>query len=193
MSKSIKTFFDGAVSSKSNKKARTEKIDEPTIEEQTIAPSAEHTTSDSVDDVESVPSDFINWDALDASWKVKLAVEHAKPYFKTLQRFLNAESKTQTIFPPKNQVFSAFNLCPFDNVKVSVLLLSVAMFYQYCTTFVAGRGDWTRPISWRWSSPRLGFFGAARRCDPSFSEEHDQRSKGAINANSFTVVTVTVQ
>lgn len=55
------------------------------------------------------------------SWKPYLQCEFEKPYFKNLIGFIKAEYKTNTCFPPENQVFNAFNLCFFENVKVVII------------------------------------------------------------------------
>ena len=41
--------------------------------------------------------------------------------FKMLSEKLDAEYKTHKIFPPRELVFSAFDLCPYENVKVVIL------------------------------------------------------------------------
>ena len=56
-----------------------------------------------------------------SSWQNVLAEELEKPYFKQLQEFLAEERKTQTIFPPQKDVFSAFELTPYENVNVLLL------------------------------------------------------------------------
>lgn len=58
---------------------------------------------------------------LPPSWQNVLEGEFEKPYFKTLQTFVEEERKKHTIFPPEEDVFSAFDLTPYD--KVNVLLL----------------------------------------------------------------------
>ncbi len=55
------------------------------------------------------------------SWKALLKEEFKKEYFKTLTDFVKNEYKTQTIFPPGSQIFSAFDHCPFEQVKVVIL------------------------------------------------------------------------
>ncbi|MFH7025909.1 MAG: uracil-DNA glycosylase [Heteroscytonema crispum UTEX LB 1556] len=55
------------------------------------------------------------------SWQTILAEEFDKPYFQKLQDFLAEERQSQTIFPPKEDVFSAFNLTPYENVNVFLL------------------------------------------------------------------------
>jgi uracil-DNA glycosylase len=47
--------------------------------------------------------------------------EVSKPYFQELRHFLQQEGETATIFPPKQLVFRALDLCPLDTVKVVVL------------------------------------------------------------------------
>ncbi|WP_310428192.1 uracil-DNA glycosylase [Chamaesiphon sp. VAR_48_metabat_135_sub] len=55
------------------------------------------------------------------SWQKVLAEEFEKPYFQKLQDFLIEERQTQTIFPAAADVFSAFELTPYENVNVLVL------------------------------------------------------------------------
>ena len=47
--------------------------------------------------------------------------ERQKEYFKKLETFLEEEYRTKTIFPPKDEVFTAFKLCEFDDVKVVII------------------------------------------------------------------------
>lgn len=55
------------------------------------------------------------------SWKDVLREEQEKPYFKKLQLFLDKEYATQTIFPARNEIGSAFRITAYDNVKVVIL------------------------------------------------------------------------
>ncbi|BAZ39855.1 uracil-DNA glycosylase [Calothrix sp. NIES-4101] len=55
------------------------------------------------------------------SWHSVLAEEFDKPYFRQLQDFLVEERQTQTIYPPEADVFSAFELTPYEEVKVLLL------------------------------------------------------------------------
>lgn len=41
--------------------------------------------------------------------------------FKVLDDFLDGEYASKTIFPPREEIFTAFNLTPFDDVKVLIL------------------------------------------------------------------------
>ncbi|MCF7830532.1 uracil-DNA glycosylase [Candidatus Gracilibacteria bacterium] len=59
---------------------------------------------------------------IEASWLKVLQDEFQKPYFQELKEFLVQEIKSgKKIFPPPSQIFSAFDFCPFDNVKVVIL------------------------------------------------------------------------
>jgi len=58
--------------------------------------------------------------SLDASWEEHLRSEIRKPYFAELVEKLNIEYK-EVCYPPKDRIFNAFNLCPFNNVKVVIL------------------------------------------------------------------------
>lgn len=58
---------------------------------------------------------------IDSSWKEILADEFEKPYFKTLRRFVRDEYGTSTVYPQAKHIFRAFDLCPFDTVKVVII------------------------------------------------------------------------
>jgi uracil-DNA glycosylase len=58
---------------------------------------------------------------LPASWRSALAAEMEKPYFKELEGFLAAERKKHQIFPPEGDVFNAFKLTPYEDLKVLLL------------------------------------------------------------------------
>lgn len=53
-----------------------------------------------------------------------LAGEFDKPYMKGLQGFLQQEWGSQTIYPPKDSIFRAFNALPFDQVGRLIMLTS---------------------------------------------------------------------
>lgn len=55
------------------------------------------------------------------SWKARLVDEFIKPYFKNLIEFIKQEYSTMICFPPESQVFSAFDLCSFDDIKVVII------------------------------------------------------------------------
>ena len=58
---------------------------------------------------------------LPKTWHEKLGTELEKPYFIELEKFLEAERAEHDVFPPKDEVFSALALTPYDKVKVLLL------------------------------------------------------------------------
>lgn len=58
---------------------------------------------------------------IDESWKKVLNEQFSAPYFLELKAFLVNEKKQHIVFPPGNQIFSAFNRTPFDKVKVVII------------------------------------------------------------------------
>ena len=58
---------------------------------------------------------------LEPSWKKALQEEFGKPYFTELTEFVRSEYTTTKIFPPPKFIFNAFELCPFEKVKVVIL------------------------------------------------------------------------
>ena len=58
---------------------------------------------------------------IEESWKQRLADEFEKPYFAELTRFVREEYGRGRCYPPGSQIFNAFNLCPFDRVKVVII------------------------------------------------------------------------
>lgn len=55
------------------------------------------------------------------SWKKHLSAEFDRPYFKELVEFVRKEYTAKTIFPAPANIFRAFELCPFESVKVVIL------------------------------------------------------------------------
>ena len=59
---------------------------------------------------------------LEKSWLNILHQEFEKPYMQALKSFLSQEKASgKTIYPPSDQIFSAFDLTPFDKVKVVII------------------------------------------------------------------------
>ena len=58
---------------------------------------------------------------IEESWKRELADQFASPYFEDLKQFLLAEKRQFPIYPPGSLIFNAFDLTPFDKVKVVIL------------------------------------------------------------------------
>lgn len=55
------------------------------------------------------------------SWEPILQDEFDKPYFKELISFLKSEYADHQCFPSENQIFSAFDFCSFDDLKVVII------------------------------------------------------------------------
>lgn len=55
---------------------------------------------------------------IEESWKAHLSQEFEKPYFQQLTDAVRQEYSAGTCYPPGKLIFNAFNLCPFDKVKV---------------------------------------------------------------------------
>jgi len=58
---------------------------------------------------------------LEDSWKRYLNAEFDKEYFINLTELVRQEYQNYQCFPPGRQVFNAFNLCPFNDVKVVII------------------------------------------------------------------------
>jgi uracil-DNA glycosylase len=58
---------------------------------------------------------------IEPGWKGALADEFAKPYFADLSSFVREEYKHARVYPPPKLVFNAFDLCPFDQVRVVII------------------------------------------------------------------------
>ncbi len=58
---------------------------------------------------------------IEESWQQKLKQEFSKEYFLNLKKFLIEEKQKHIIFPKESEIFSAFNLCSFDKVKLVIL------------------------------------------------------------------------
>jgi uracil-DNA glycosylase len=58
---------------------------------------------------------------IESGWKKILSNEFEKPYFSVLNQTVYEAYLNKTVFPPSDQIFQAFNLCPFDQVKIVIL------------------------------------------------------------------------
>jgi uracil-DNA glycosylase len=56
-----------------------------------------------------------------SSWKAQINKEFEKTYFKDLIGFVRQEYASSQCFPPESQIFSAFDLCVFEDVKVVII------------------------------------------------------------------------
>jgi len=58
---------------------------------------------------------------IEPSWKKALAEEFVQDYFQKLSSFVREEYLSNKVYPPPKNVFRAFDLCPFDKVKVVIV------------------------------------------------------------------------
>lgn len=58
---------------------------------------------------------------IEESWKQRLQAEFDKPYFEALTNFVRTEYQQGRCYPPGKLIFNAFNLCPFERVKVVLI------------------------------------------------------------------------
>lgn len=59
---------------------------------------------------------------IEESWKRELSAEFEKPYFKAIAEELHRRKNAgEIIYPPGSLIFNAFNLTPFDKVKVVII------------------------------------------------------------------------
>ncbi|MDP1690148.1 MAG: uracil-DNA glycosylase [bacterium] len=58
---------------------------------------------------------------IESSWAEKLKGEFEKSYFEELTTFVKKEYKDGAVYPAPKNIFRAFDLCPFDKVKVVIL------------------------------------------------------------------------
>lgn len=55
------------------------------------------------------------------AWREALAPELGKPYFQRLSDFVVTAYQKDTVFPAIENIFKAFSLCPYNQVKVVIL------------------------------------------------------------------------
>ncbi len=58
---------------------------------------------------------------MELGWKAALAEEFEQPYFDALTQFVRQEYQSQRVYPPGKLIFNAFDLTPFEQVKVVIL------------------------------------------------------------------------
>lgn len=58
---------------------------------------------------------------IEDNWKQALANQFAQPYFQALSEFVRAEYSNHKVYPPAKLIFSAFDSCPFSEVKVVII------------------------------------------------------------------------
>ncbi len=58
---------------------------------------------------------------IEESWARRLQADFDAPYFAQLAAYVRQEYASGPCYPPGRLIFNAFNLCPFDRVKVVIL------------------------------------------------------------------------
>jgi uracil-DNA glycosylase len=58
---------------------------------------------------------------IEPGWKKVLQKEFDESYFEMLTKFVKEEYKNSVVYPPAKFIFNAFELTPFDKVKVVIL------------------------------------------------------------------------
>ena len=58
---------------------------------------------------------------IDNDWLPVVETECRKPYYKELYKFVKQEYSTHVIYPPSDEIFTAFHLTPLKDVKVLIL------------------------------------------------------------------------
>jgi len=58
---------------------------------------------------------------IDNSWKSILEKEFSASYFQKLTNFVKEQYQTKTCYPKYSEIFSAFNSCEFDKIKIVII------------------------------------------------------------------------
>ncbi|OYV83205.1 MAG: uracil-DNA glycosylase, partial [Parcubacteria group bacterium 37-58-5] len=58
---------------------------------------------------------------IEPSWAMHLSGEFEQAYFKELTDFVKKEYKDGAVYPAPKNIFRAFDLCPFEDVRVVIL------------------------------------------------------------------------
>mgnify|MGYP003430198874 FL=1 len=58
---------------------------------------------------------------IEKPWYDLLKIEYEKQYFVDIMNFLEKELVSKTIFPPKEEIFTALEKLPYDEVKVVII------------------------------------------------------------------------
>nr|MBP7985275.1 uracil-DNA glycosylase [Bacteroidaceae bacterium] len=58
---------------------------------------------------------------IEESWRKHIGAEFDKQYFIDLTSFVRQEYNQTMCYPPAKMIFNAFNLCPFNQVKVVII------------------------------------------------------------------------
>lgn len=63
----------------------------------------------------------MDWIKQKTTWREKLKDEFQKAYFNDLAQFIKSEYVKTKCYPPEKDIFSAFNSCPWEELKVVLL------------------------------------------------------------------------
>jgi len=55
------------------------------------------------------------------TFKSIIKAETTQPYYLQLHDFVEREYATKTIYPPRNQIYHAFNFCDYEDIKVVII------------------------------------------------------------------------
>ena len=58
---------------------------------------------------------------LSKEWNKILSSEFEQPYFCSLEHYVDQEYQRNECYPPKNQIFNAFDLCAYHQLKVVII------------------------------------------------------------------------
>lgn len=58
---------------------------------------------------------------IEQSWLKQLSPEFEKDYFGELKNYLTREKQSHQVYPPGQRIFAAFDITPFDKVKVVII------------------------------------------------------------------------
>ena len=59
--------------------------------------------------------------AIDNDWLMPLSAEFKKPYYRNLYNFIKKEYSAAAVYPPADEIFTAFHLTPLSKVRVVIL------------------------------------------------------------------------
>lgn len=63
----------------------------------------------------------MHYHTLPTSWFQFFETQTTESYFATLRSFLIDAYRSETCYPPEKQLFTAFEICPLENIKVVIL------------------------------------------------------------------------
>ena len=117
---------------------------------------------------------------IEDSWKAHIGEEFDKQYFVNLTNYVREEYLHYRCFPPGNKIFNAFNLCPFDQVKVILMPPSLINIFKEIQMDLGksmpANGDLTR-----WAQQGVLLLNATLTV-----REHQANSHQKLGWNQFT-------